>query len=546
MRETAQKNNIDKQTSGTEEDGETVILKQRGFNGSDHESDDQEETDGISSKCIPLMSKSQRIFKRSHEPIVGLLFIMALLVYFDRGAINACIDKVRTQMLDDNKLMQGAVVSAFMYAYCIAAPLIAYFTSGMPPFKVAGLGMIVWALAAAAVYYTEAFSLLFVARGLSGIGEAPLLVFSPTIIDSITPHETRSFWLAIFYMAIPLGYGLGYFVAGQIVTSSYDIRDGVNRSWRLTFIIEALASFPFIIILLVIHSPTSMSKLKEMADKKPSQLAIVDSLVTHPEIALENGSSSFSLNQSDASAAAESKAPTKKIDDQEGDWKAAVKRVVFNDMWILGSIGYVCQSFVSGGLATQIIVYMKKVYDINEDKAGIIVGTAMLISGIVGSVAGGAILDKVKAQKKRSKRNEKKLLQPAFGLIACLSFLCFAFAAFFLINNLYIFIGSIFLTMIFEFAETGPQNNILIWSCEKFADRPLSTGLNTFFIHALGDALSPLMINWIVTLGEKAGKSETFSWNLAIFVCILWLLFGGVAQLIGYFRAKKKFSLSNK
>src|SRR6185503_5568043 len=66
------------------------------------------------------------------------------------------------------------------------------------------------------------------ARVVVGVGEASYATLAPTIIDDLTPPESKGRALAIFYLAIPVGSALGYVVGGLI---------GDAWGWRAAFFI---------------------------------------------------------------------------------------------------------------------------------------------------------------------------------------------------------------------------------------------------------------------------------------------------------------------
>jgi MFS family permease len=70
--------------------------------------------------------------------------------------------------------------------------------------------------------------LLVSARVLVGVGEASYATLSPTIIDDLASDKEKNRFLAIFYVAIPVGSALG-FVLGGLLETAY--------GWRSAFFI---------------------------------------------------------------------------------------------------------------------------------------------------------------------------------------------------------------------------------------------------------------------------------------------------------------------
>ena len=56
------------------------------------------------------------------------------------------------------------------------------------------------------------FSMLLIARMISGVGEAGLTTIAPVLISDAAPKGKDSTWVAIYTTAAPLGIGVGDFV----------------------------------------------------------------------------------------------------------------------------------------------------------------------------------------------------------------------------------------------------------------------------------------------------------------------------------------------
>lgn len=54
--------------------------------------------------------------------------------------------------------------------------------------------------------------------------------------DDTAPPASKSRWLAVFYLCIPVGYAAGYILGGLIAPA---------LGWRAAFLLEAAAMLPF-------------------------------------------------------------------------------------------------------------------------------------------------------------------------------------------------------------------------------------------------------------------------------------------------------------
>lgn len=73
------------------------------------------------------------------------------------------------------------------------------------------------------------FWLFLIIRCLVGVGEASYSCIAPTLIGDLYTDSMRTTMLAIFYLAVPVGSGLGYIVGSNIAQATNDWR------WALRF-----------------------------------------------------------------------------------------------------------------------------------------------------------------------------------------------------------------------------------------------------------------------------------------------------------------------
>ena len=72
-----------------------------------------------------------------------------------------------------------------------------------------------------------------------GIGEASYSCIAPTLIGDLFTDQTRTKMLAVFYLAVPVGSGLGYIVGSTISKALNDWR----WAMRFDFFRDYLRSF---------------------------------------------------------------------------------------------------------------------------------------------------------------------------------------------------------------------------------------------------------------------------------------------------------------
>ena len=164
-----------------------------------------------------------------------LLLAINLFNYIDRYILAAVEPNIRDHFFtpDDPDAMAktGSLATAFLVSYMIASPVFGWLADRMPRWKLIGVSVIFWSIASAGSGLAMTFGLLILTRLFVGIGEAGYGPSAPTIISDLFSEKKRGKVLSFFYMAIPVGSALGFFLGGQI--------SGI-WNWRYPFFVLAV------------------------------------------------------------------------------------------------------------------------------------------------------------------------------------------------------------------------------------------------------------------------------------------------------------------
>src|SRR4029078_6747348 len=90
------------------------------------------------------------------------------------------------------------------------------------------------------------FTLLIVARALTGVGEASYTVVTPSLISDFYPVDRRGRALALFYAAIPIGSAFGFILGGAI---------NAAWGWRAAFFVAGVPGAALAALLLMFKEP---------------------------------------------------------------------------------------------------------------------------------------------------------------------------------------------------------------------------------------------------------------------------------------------------
>jgi MFS family permease len=178
---------------------------------------------------------------------LAALFAMNLLNYIDRYILAAVLDPIQhTLGMEGEDAAAGLLATAFLLSYALFSPIMGWLGDRMTRKYLLAAGVGVWSLATFGSGLATTYSHLLLARSVMGIGEATYAVIAPTMIADLFPRDRRSRALAIFYVAIPVGSALGYVVGGLVA---------YWWGWREAFYVVGLPGLVVAFAALAIREP---------------------------------------------------------------------------------------------------------------------------------------------------------------------------------------------------------------------------------------------------------------------------------------------------
>ena len=182
---------------------------------------------------------------RNRGAILALLTGLNFLNYIDRAVVAAVVKPMKGE-LDLTNFEVGLLNSAFLIGYFLTAPWFGARADKGSRKGLIAFGVLIWSLATIASGLAQGFWPLLAARIAVGIGEASYATLAPTIIDDLTPAGGKGKALSIFYLAIPLGYAMGYILGGAIAQ---------NWGWRTAFFVAGGPGILLAVVCLWIAEP---------------------------------------------------------------------------------------------------------------------------------------------------------------------------------------------------------------------------------------------------------------------------------------------------
>lgn len=443
--------------------------------------------------------------------LLVIFCIINMLNYVDRGAIasngvngsrKTCTDSGTctsgTGIQGDfnlNYFEDGVLSSAFMVGLLVASPIFASLAKSHNPFRLIGVGLLVWTIATAGCGCAFDFWSITICRMLVGVGEASFISLAAPFIDDNAPVSQKTAWLAVFYMCIPTGIAIGYVYGGLV---------GNHLHWRAAFWGESILMLPFAILGFIIKPLQLKGFTSSLSEKaETSDEIIVQDGDEH------NAKSELQTTDEDVSA----KAPHRfsSIVSQVSRFWKDMKVLLLEKVYVINVLGYIAYNFVIGAYS-----YWgpKAGYDIyHMSNADLMFGGITIVCGIVGTLAGGFVLDLMES----TISNAFKLLSGAtfLGAIFCFSAFCF--------RSLYGFIPFFAVGEILVFATQGPVNYICL-HCVKPSLRPLSMAMSTVSIHIFGDVPSSPLVGVLQDYVNNWRESALILTSILFVAAAIWFI----------------------
>ncbi|MBZ5530777.1 MAG: MFS transporter [Acidobacteriia bacterium] len=356
--------------------------------------------------------------------MLAVLTGLNMLNYIDRNVLFGVQPLIQKEF-PRSDADYGFLTFAFFIAYMVAAPCVGWLGDRFSRKNIMTVGILIWSGFTLFTWITHTFGQLLFRHTIVGIGEASYATIAPTLIADSFPVERRGRMLAVFFLGLPFGSALGLMLGGIA---------GHHWGWRMPFMVAGLPGFALALVLWFLPEPPR--GLSEAEDSSPS--------------------------------------------------RSTVAGLARNGAFITATLGMAMYTFAVGGLQQWIPTFLVRLRHVPVDKAGIIFGGMAGFNGIVATLLGGWIGD--------------RLLKRYFGAYYTFSGIAMFVAVPLMVATVYVtgslMFAAMFLAIFFLLLGTAPTNAALV---NSVAPRIRSTALavNIFVIHLLGDATSPYLIGVI-------------------------------------------------
>ncbi|MGX2040025.1 spinster family MFS transporter [Methylocaldum sp. MU1018] len=158
-----------------------------------------------------------------------------------------------------------------------------------------------------------------------------------------------------------------------------------------------------------------------------------------------------------------------------------------NYSFICDTLATAAMTFALGGLAQWIPTFLHRAHGLNVAQGNLLFGAVTVVAGIGGTLGGGWLGDRLQ---KRSAAGY--LVVSGWGLAIGAPLTAWAIVT----PSLQVCLILTLFAEFFLFLNTGPLNTVLV-NVTRPTVRAMAFAVNIFFIHALGDAISPTFLGWL-------------------------------------------------
>jgi MFS family permease len=353
-----------------------------------------------------------------------LLTALNLLNYIDRSVLFAVQPLVQSEFHLTNTQV-GYLTSAFLGFYMIAAPFTGPLADRYSRKLIIILGAVFWSGITLLTAVTHTYWELLVRHTLVGVGEATFVTIAPTFVADLFPESQRGRIFGVFYLAIPVGTAAGYLLGGKL---------GPHFGWRSPFYIAAIPGFLLALSLLFIPEPPRGQ---------------FDSLQETPE-------------------------------------RGSIRGLIHNPAFWMVTLGMAAGTFSLGGIQVWMPTFLSRVRGYSLESANLMFGKIVVVDGILASLAGGWLGDRLLP---RMKGSYYFVSAVSMGLGVPVMIVG-------LFNKGRLMIPAIALAAFLLLLNTSPLNTALVNAVGAHI-RATAIAVNIFIFHLLGDVPSPTLMGYV-------------------------------------------------
>lgn len=469
---------------------------------------------------------------------LALLLAINLFNYIDRQVLSAALPKIRLDAEifrpDDpwatTKL--GALTTAFMVAYMVLSPVFGRLGDRASRWAVVGVAVILWSLATGGTGLAAGYLVLLATRSLVGVGEAAYAPVAPAMLSDLYPVDHRGRVMSWFYAAIPVGSALGFVIGAQVAET--------QLGWRGAFLVVVIPGLALGGLCFVMREPPRgaaagseakqpaegyLAVLRELRGIRSFVLCcagmtastfVLGGVATVMQLYIFEREARFTLDPAAVDRLAGLTLTSgERVVPQEVTEK--LRRAAGPDRMtaaeLRGKLGSTLTREELELYGTFVFKEATAPRSITNREIGTVLGGIIVVAGLVGTLIGGAVGDRLRNRGVRG----AYFHVAGWGTLAGFPF----FVAMLFVPFPLAWVMT-FVAVFALFFNTGPANTILA-NVTRPEIRATAFAINILVIHALGDAISPLVIGFVADLTSLHAAFLAVSFLIPV-AGILWVL----------------------
>jgi MFS family permease len=384
-----------------------------------------------------------------------------LVNYVDRGLVSTLLPTLKNDF-QLSEIEQGVLSSSFIVGYAVCCVIFSVLSSRKDKITLLTIGSLIWSCSCLMIASSTQKWSLYIARCLSGVGEAAYQSIVPSLFTDIYGEKRGWRRNSIFFTAINIGTSLGLLIGGVV------------RPWRYIYLGELLCGVCLVLLIHNLELPTPPAdENTETHSRDEDNTVSCDVTDTTPD--QDHAQDYHSMSEST-------------VISTRTEWQKIVTTVTTPE-WQFATFGSMLISYSSGVLSLWMPSYFKQTYGdiIPYDTLSALLCMSLLVSGTIGSLVGDRLAKRVAG---RDFSDRTKLLKLCcYGCLIAIPFSNLSvgvnWGLFFSVTNLSL--------CLMAFAFLNIINGMITVTCTPSDCRSYSVSLNILILHLGGDMPSPII-----------------------------------------------------
>ena len=371
--------------------------------------------------------------------MVGINF----LNYMDRYVAAVAAPLIQKEFNLSNAAI-GFLASAFLLVYAVAALPFGYWADRGVRRTVVGIGVAIWSIATLFTGFARNFFQLFLSRAILGVGEASYYPAGTSLLSDYFPKDQRGRAMSIWGVGSTLGIAVGFAGGGYIAD---------KFGWRNAFFFAAVPGLLFALLAFGLREPLRGS----VEERGPA---------------------------------------VRRTSDANLRTFLGLMRIPTLRATILSQTALY---FVLASNAFWLPTLLVRRFDLSVSQAGLFAGIVLVLGGLVGTLAGGWIADRL------ARKNPAAHLQVGIvGFLIGAVFIVISLVAPLNIGPIPIFVPAFLITVIALYLNAGPFTAVA-QNVVSPALRASCVTMLLFVAHVFGDSHSTFDVGF---LADRLGSLQ--------------------------------------